>query len=107
MPSGDRSGYRSAIKFIAGVAVFLAVVVWLYARYVYNPVIFGLRDDFVHAVPNTEIPDGLTPSGRAPFTPTRGRTRTSRPTGSTTTTSGSASTATPPWRTSSRSASST
>jgi len=60
MPSGDRSGYRSAIKFIAGVAVFLAVVVWLYARYVYNPVIFGLRDDFVHAVPNTEIPDGLT-----------------------------------------------
>lgn len=33
---------------------------WLYREYVYSPVIFGLRDDFVHAVPNQTVPEGLT-----------------------------------------------
>jgi hypothetical protein len=42
------------------VALVLAAGAWVYAEFVYQPVIFGLRDDFVHAVPNQQIPEGLT-----------------------------------------------
>lgn len=42
------------------VALLLAAGAWVYSEFVYNPVIFGLRDDFVQAVPNQQIPNGLT-----------------------------------------------
>jgi hypothetical protein len=48
-----------ALRVTLGVAVVAGVAYWAYARFVYNPVIFGLRDDFVHAVPNQSVPVGI------------------------------------------------
>ena len=47
-------------RIVALVVAVCALAGWLYTEFVYNPVIFGLRDDFVHAVPNQDIPEGLT-----------------------------------------------
>ncbi|MFQ5508260.1 MAG: hypothetical protein ACE5FN_02865 [Leptospirillia bacterium] len=44
----------------ATIVTLLAVgAAWGYWQFVYNPVIFGLRDDFVHAVPNQKVPEGV------------------------------------------------
>jgi hypothetical protein len=55
-----RSGKRRLFKAVLIVAALVAVGAWVYNEYIYSPVIFGLREDFVHAVPNQQLPEGLT-----------------------------------------------
>jgi hypothetical protein len=51
---------RRPLRALLLLAVLLAVGAWAYSEFFYTPVIFGLRDDFVHAVPNQAVPEGLT-----------------------------------------------
>jgi len=55
-----RKPRRRARRVVLGVVAAAALGGWAYAEFVYSPVIFGLRDDFVHAVPNQGLPEGLT-----------------------------------------------
>lgn len=49
---------RWARRLLILVAI-VAAVGWVYSHYIYQPVIFGLRDDFVKAVPNQDPPRGV------------------------------------------------
>lgn len=53
------AGRRRPLRLLLAVAAVMALGAWAYAEFVYTPVIFGLRDDFVHAVPNQPVPEGL------------------------------------------------
>ncbi|MBI5135915.1 MAG: hypothetical protein HZA24_01120 [Nitrospirae bacterium] len=57
----SRDKTRHPVLRSAAIAtLILAAGAWAYAEFVYSPVIFGLRDDFVQAVPNQTVPEGLT-----------------------------------------------